>query len=133
MTSKNTDKYTVSVTNRQINGGDTEYITESGDGSLRISDGKYYIMYRTDTATVMIKIDGDRANVKRTGESRSDMDYCRGKVTQFDYNTPYGTMKLELFTKKLEYKLDKCGGVIKLQYDLCDIENNMEIVIKEKR
>lgn len=114
-------------------GDDTEYITESGDGSLRIKDGKYYIMYKTDTATVMIRLEGDNANVKRTGESSSDMDYRCGKATNFEYNTPYGMMRMELFTKKLEYRLDENGGVINLQYELCDIENNMEILVKEKR
>lgn len=131
MTSKNTDKFAVTVTNRQVNGGDTEYITESGNGSLRIKDGKYYIMYKTDTATVMIRLEGDCANVKRTGESSSDMDYKCGQITHFEYNTPYGIMKMELFTKKLEYSVTETGGVIKLQYELCDIENNMEIVIEK--
>lgn len=133
MTSKNTDKFTVTVINRQVNNGDTEYISESGTGSLRVKDGKYYIMYRTDTATVMIRLEGDSANVKRTGESSSDMDYIAGKATHFEYNTAYGTMQMEIFTKRLEYELNATGGVIKLQYELCDIENNMEIVIEEKR
>lgn len=133
MTSKNTDKFTVTVANRQVNNGDTEYISESGTGSLRIKDQKHYIMYKTDTATVMIRLEGDSANVKRTGESSSDMDYIAGKATRFEYNTPYGTMQMEIFTKRLEYELNATGGVIKLQYELCDIENNMEIVIKEIR
>ena len=133
MISKNTDKFTVTVVNRQVNNGDTDYIRETGTGSLRVKDSKYYIMYKTDTATVMIRLDGKYANVKRTGESSSDMDYRPGEKTAFDYNTPYGVMQLALFTKKLEYTLDETGGEIKIQYELCDIENNMQISIKEKR
>ncbi len=130
MISKNTDKFTVTVINRQVNNGEIDYIRESGTGSLRIKDDKYYIMYKTDTATVMIRIDGECANVKRTGESSSDMDYRPGKKTAFEYNTPYGVMQMEIFTKNLDYKLDENGGVINIQYELCDIENNMEIAIK---
>ncbi|MBQ3124116.1 MAG: DUF1934 domain-containing protein [Clostridia bacterium] len=132
MTSKNTDKFTVTVVNRQVNNGETDYIRESGDGSLRIKDSKYYIMYKTDTATVMIRLEGDIVNVKRTGESNSDMTYIAGKTTKFGYNTPYGTMQMEVSTRKLEYSITENGGIIKLQYELCDIENNMEIVIKKR-
>lgn len=133
MISKNTDKFTVTVINRQVNNGETDCIRENGTGSLRVKDGKHYVMYKTDTATVMIRLEGDSANVKRTGESSSDMSYIAGKTTHFEYNTPYGTMHMEVFTKRLEYELNATGGVIKLQYELCDIENNMEIVVKEKR
>ncbi len=130
---KNTDKFEITVINCQINNGETDYIRERGTGSLRIKDSKYYIMYKTDTATVMIRLEGEYANVKRTGESSSDMDYRPGKTTAFEYSTPYGIMKMELFTKKLDYTLDEKGGAIQIQYDLCDIENNMEISIREKR
>lgn len=123
----------MSVVNRQVHNGDTEYIRESGTGSMRVKDGKYYIMYKTDTVTVMIRIDGEYANVKRTGESSSDMDYRPGKKTSFEYNTPYGVMKMEIFTKKLDYELNENGGLINIQYELCDIENNMEILVREKR
>ena len=93
---KNTDKFIVKVKNRQTDKGDTEYITERGEGSLRIKDGKYYIMYKTDSATVMIRLEMGYANVTRVGESRSDMEYRAGKTTRFMYNTPYGAMEMEL-------------------------------------
>ena len=130
---KNTDRFEIEVINRQVNNGETDYIRESGTGSLRIKDGMYYLMYKTDTATVMIRIEDDTANVKRTGESSSDMDYKPGRTTAFEYNTPYGNMRMELFTKKLDYTLNENGGVIKIQYELCDIDNNMQISVKEKR
>lgn len=133
MISKNTDKFTVTVVNRQVNNGETDYIRESGTGSLRVKDGKYYIMYKTDTATVMIRLAGKYANVKRTGESSSDMSYRPSEKTAFEYKTPYGIMQMEIYTKKLEYTLDETGGEINIQYELCDIENNMQISIKEKR
>lgn len=129
MISKNTDKFIVTVTNRQLLDGDVDCIKESGLGSLRVSGGKYYVMYKTENATVMIKVDGECVNVKRTGDARSDMDYKCGETTYFMYNTPYGAMEMELFTKKLEYSLNSGGGTINLKYSLCGIENDMCILV----
>lgn len=131
MISKNTDKFIVTVTNRQGSGNDTDCITESGCGSLRCSGGKYYIMYRTDTATVMIRKDGNGINVKRTGENKSDMDYICGKTTYFMYNTPYGAMRMDLMTESIDCRLGECGGTVKLRYVLCGIKNNMEISVNK--
>ena len=130
---KNTDKFIVKVKNRQTNSGDTEYITERGEGTLRINDGKYYIMYKTDSATVMIRLEMGYVNVTRVGESRSDMEYRAGKTTRFMYNTPYGTMEMELYTKSINYSISACGGEIRLRYTLCDVDNDMQIVLKKKR
>ncbi len=128
----------MTVTNRQIIDGDTEIISEKGMGSLRCKDGKYYVMYKTDTATVMIKLCDGKANVKRTGASSSDIDYIKGKKTQFSYSTPYGEIKMELFTKSVDCSLSLNGGIIRLMYDLFTgdggfIENYMEINIKASK
>ena len=132
MTLKNTDEYTINVRNRQINNGETDYITESGNGSLRIKDGKYYIMYKPEGVTVMIRIDGNTLTVTRTGDVTSRMEYTLGNTTRFMYNTPYGAMEMELVTNMLAYTIDKNGGEIHLKYDLCQIENNMDIYVIKK-
>ena len=132
MTLKNIDEYTINVRNRQINNGETDYITESGNGSLRIKDGKYYIMYKPEGVTVMIRIDGNTLTVTRTGDVTSRMEYILGKETRFMYNTPYGAMEMELVTNMLAYTIDSNGGEIHLKYDLCQIENNMDIYVIKK-
>ena len=132
MTLKNIDEYTVTVRNRQINNGETDYITESGNGSLRIKDGKYYIMYKPEGVTVMIRIDGNTLTVTRTGDVTSRIEYTLGNTTRFMYNTPYGAMEMELVTNMLAYTIDSNGGEIHLKYDLCQIENNMDIYVIKK-
>ena len=129
---KNIDEYTVTVRNRQINNGETDYITESGNGSLRIKDGKYYIMYKPEGVTVMIRIDGNTLTVTRTGDVTSRIEYTLGNTTRFMYNTPYGAMEMELVTNMLAYTIDSNGGEIHLKYDLCQIENNMDIYVIKK-
>ncbi len=132
MTSKNTDRFKIDVKNIQTNGNQTDTITESGYGSIRIKDSRYYVMYKTESATVMIRIDGDFAVVTRIGETRSDMEYRLGKPTKFLYNTPYGVMEMEILTRELVCELTDQGGVINLKYTLCDIENNMKITVSER-
>lgn len=133
MTLKNTDKFRMLVTNHQIIDGDEEIISETGTGSARESEGVWYIMYKTDAVSVMLKICGDTAHVKRTGDYGSDIDYIKGKKTQFSYRTPYGVMDMELYTKDIKCSMSAFGGAVTLEYDLYagsgKIENKMEIKI----
>ncbi len=121
------------ATNHQTIDGETDIISEQGTGSLRESDGKWYIKYKTDGISVMLKIDGETVHVKRSGEYGSDIDYIRGKKTAFLYKTPYGIMDMELYTKDIRYTMSIFGGVVVLEYDLYAgtgiIENKMEIKI----
>ena len=41
-------------------------------------------------------------------------------------------MDMELLTKRIDFDLDDTGGKIILKYDLCGIENNMEITLRRK-
>ena len=132
MTLKNTNVFTVDVVNRQVNNGDTDYIKETGVGSLRVKDETFFVKYKTDNATVMLKLSCNRAKVTRMGESCSNMEYVLNKTTKFLYNTPYGSMDMELLTKRIDFDLDDTGGKIILKYDLCGIENNMEITLRRK-
>ncbi len=133
MTLKSTDKFRMLVTNRQTIERETEIISEQGTGSVRESDGKWYIMYKTGEVSVMIKIDGESAHVKRSGEYGSDIDYIKGKRTSFSYTTPYGVMDMELYTNDIKHNMSVFGGVIVLEYELFagtgTIQNKMEIKI----
>ncbi len=132
---ENTDKYIVTVCNIQTIDGESDKITESGMGSLRCKDNKYYLSYNTDNGKVLIKLETGRVNVKRIGDYGSDIEYIEGKKTKFSYNTPYGLMKMEIDTKRVEYKLSSGGGFVRLEYDLFAggrIENKMEIKIDTK-
>lgn len=121
------------VTNHQTIDGETDIISEQGTGSLRKSDGKWYIMYRTGEVSVMLKAEGDKVHVKRSGEYGSDIDYVKGKKTSFSYTTPYGIMDMELYTGDIKCSMSMFGGVLVLEYQLYAgsgiIDNKMEIKI----
>lgn len=133
MTSKTTEAYKVEVCNHQKIGTETEHIREIGKGSLRCGNDKYYIMYKTGRETVMIKLFGDKANVKRVGESNLDMEFVKNKRTEVMYDTPYGTVVMEILLYNIEYSLDNTGGNVLISYDLFaggdKIHNKMEIKI----
>lgn len=133
MTLKNTDRFRILVTNHQIIDGDAEVVSETGTGSVRKHDGVWYIMYKPEGVSVMIKLNADTAHVKRTGDYGSDIDYIKGKKTQFSYKTPYGVMDMEIYTKDIKHSMSVFGGVVVLEYDLFvgseRIENKMEIKI----
>ena len=132
---ENTDRYIVNVCNIQTIDNEPDTITESGEGSLRCKDDTYYISYNTDSGKVLMKLEKGRANVKRLGDYNSDIEYKEGRRTAFSYNTPYGLMKMEIDTKRVEYSLSDAGGFIRLEYDLYAggrIENKMEIKIEPK-
>lgn len=130
---KSTDNFKIDVINRQTIDNDTDTICENSRGSLREGDGKFYLMYRTESQTVMIKITEGRINVKRTGEYCSDMEYIKGKHTAFPYKTPYGIIDMEIITHDIRYRLDSNGGEIQLVYDIITsgdkMSNKMEIRI----
>lgn len=134
MISKNIDRVTVTVKNRQINDGDTDIISEKGNGTLRFRNGVYYIMYKTESDTVMIKAKQDEISVRRSGAASSDMIYISGKKTEFSYNTPYGEIKMEIYTKTIKCEFEKNNGRIRLVYDFYAgggvIKNDMEIRLR---
>ena len=135
MTSKNIDKVAVTVKNRQVIDGETDIISERCNGTIRCKNGVYFIMYKTESDTVMIKLDKDVVNVRRTGSSSSDIEYKIGKKTEFLYNTPYGAINMEIYTKSVQWDFSETVGKIRLVYDFyagggdC-IKNDMQIEIR---
>lgn len=66
----------------------------------------------------MLKVDGDTVTLRRTGEYCSEMHYEPGKHSEISYRTPYGVIKMGLFTRFTEHRLSDNGGTIRLGYVL---------------
>ena len=115
---KSTDDFKVRVVNSQTIDGELEEVSESGHGSIREKNGTYYIVYKTDAASVMIKTDGSYVNLKRVGDVSSEMHYEKGKSTVFAYNTPYGTINMSIFTRSIVCRLTSEGGTLRIEYVL---------------
>lgn len=104
--------------NHQTIDGEIDIIEETAEGTYRYSDGKYYIMYRKDGLSNMIKVDGNTVTVRRTGDVGSEIKYEIGKEYEFMYKTPYGGIAMSVFTRSITYELDENGGSISLKYIL---------------
>lgn len=115
---KNTDKFKIKVVNSQTIDGETESVAEDGIGSIREKNGVFYIVYKTNSATVMLKTDGTYVELKRTGDSQYTMNYAAGKSSSCGYNTPYGTINMNVFTKSIKCELTEDGGELAINYIL---------------
>lgn len=136
MTSKNTDIFRITVINRQTIDGDSDTVNEAADGTFRERNGKFFIAYKNDGVTSMIKAEGDKVSVKRIGDTHSEMLFAAGKSTEFEYNTQYGAVTMNIFTEEISCALNGEGGRLKLRYLLSaggdDIVNDMTIKVRRK-
>lgn len=115
---KNTDKYRVTVTNRQTAGDTTDTVTESGTGSYRKSGDTCYISYDTGAAKVFIKASPESVRITRRGDSSSETVYRPGRRAYFEYKTAYGSIAMSVLTKETEIKAAENRGSIRLIYSL---------------
>lgn len=119
---KNTAQVRVEVINHQKIDGDSNIVKETGIGSCREKNGRFYIMYTSKAENeenhVIIIADSMGVRIKRSGVSRSEMIYNTGKKTFFAYHTPYGTMDMEIETHSIHNGLSERGGTLKLVYTL---------------
>ena len=111
---KNTDNYKITVKTRQILDNDTDIIEEKGEGRYFKKDKKKYILYKTESDSVMITVEKNEVRIKRSGSVDSLMVYIKGKTTDFKYRLPYGMMKVRLETGKIIDALDENGGELRL-------------------
>ena len=128
---KNTDKYRVTVTNRQTAGDMTDTVTESGTGSFRQSGDTCYITYDTGAAKVFIKASPGAVRITRRGDSSSETEYRPGKRAYFEYKTAYGSIAMSVLTKEIEIDAAGDSGSIRLRYSLNagdeDMQNDVKI------
>ena len=128
---KNTDKYRVTVTNRQTAGDMTDTVTESGTGSFRQSGDTCYITYDTGAAKVFIKASPGAVRITRKGDSSSETVYRPGKRAYFEYKTAYGSIAMSVLTKEIEIATADDRGSIRLIYSLNagdeDMQNDVKI------
>lgn len=131
---KNTESFKINVINTQTIDGEKNSVIESAVCSYRRSNGKYYIAYQTSDSKCMIKLDDRGITVTRLGDSSAKMSYEPGKHRDFLYNTPYGTLKMTVFTKFISHTLHENGGTIHMDYVLDTngdkLYNNMFIKIE---
>lgn len=134
MTLKNTENYIIDIVNTQTIDNQSEKITTEANCSFRFDGNKAYIVYKAEGCTTMIKAEGDTVFIKRSGDTGYEMNCIKNSYTDFNYNTPYGTIKMRIFTNLVNCIFTPDGGSVYLNYVLENggdkIYNNMEINIR---
>jgi len=65
-----------------------------------------------------VRIFEERIEITRAGEAVSHMVFSEGKKHQMDYNTPYGVIKMDIATRRLNKSVGNSAIKVELDYDL---------------
>lgn len=124
----------IEVINNQNIDGQIDIVEEKADVKVNTLNGKIYLMYKTETDSVMIIVAKDSVTVKRSGSVNSTMVFERGKKTKTIYNMPYGKWLMEIETEKIVNAMTETGGRLRLVYAMTiqgqRIFNDMRITVK---
>ena len=118
----------------------TELITE---GTMTIDDGGEIILeYQESEITGMkgtntrFTVNQDEVELTRTGMVESRILFQRGRRNSSLYETPWGTMMVDVSTTQLAHRLSERGGVMEIGFTIAvnhqvTGENRFKIRVKE--
>ena len=118
----------------------TELITE---GTMTIDDGGEIVLeYQESELTGMegtntrFTVHPDEVELTRTGMVESRLLFQRGKRNSSLYETPWGTMMVDVATTQLAHRLSERGGVMEIGFTIAvnhqvTGENRFKIRVKE--
>ena len=114
----------------------TELMTE---GVMTIDGGGITLTYQETELTGMegtttsFLIQGDCVELRRTGGINSQMLFQRGKRHSSLYETPWGTLLVDVSTLSLSHRLGSRGGILDIAVDhQVTGENHFKIRVKER-
>lgn len=86
--------------------------------------------------TTRFTVRGDTVVLERTGMIQSRMEFRQGERSSSLYETPWGTMVVDIATTKLAHRLTERGGVMEILFTIAinhqvTGENRFKIRVKE--
>lgn len=140
------EKYILSVCGRQNVDGNTDKIELETSASYVLKNGVRYISYKEynpDTPLkhyrTTVKIGPDNTvTVIKGGEENHQLFLEKGERHKCEYNTPFGSLTLGVYTEDVDIRLDDNGGELTVRYSI-DIEselaslNELTLKIKEAK
>lgn len=117
----------------------TELATE---GRMTVDGGEIILTYQESELTGMegtttrFTVRGDRVVLERTGMVVSRMEFKQGERSSSFYETPWGTMAVDIATTRLAHRLTERGGVMEIGFTIAvnhqvTGENKFKIRVKE--
>ena len=118
----------------------TELATE---GLMSIEGGEISLTYQESEITGMegtttrFVIRGDTVVLERTGMIVSRMEFKQGERSSSFYETPWGTMAVDVTTTKLAHRLTERGGVMEIVFTIAvnhqvTGENRFKVRVRER-
>ncbi|WIF96011.1 DUF1934 domain-containing protein [Caminicella sporogenes] len=106
-------------------GGEEDTIEFITEGRYYNKNNAKYIVYEESDISGMegcittLKIIDDKIIMKRFGKASSELIFEKGKRYVSNYNTPYGSLKMEILTKELKYSINEDNkGNISIKYNV---------------
>lgn len=119
----------------------TELVTEGlmtvdGGGEISLTYQESEITGMEGTTTRFI-LQGDTVVLERTGMIQSRMEFKQGERSSSFYETPWGTMAVDVATTKLAHRLTERGGVMEIAFTIAinhqvTGENRFKIRVRER-
>ncbi|PJI09130.1 MULTISPECIES: DUF1934 domain-containing protein [Clostridium] len=112
----------ISISSEEI--GEDKPISVVTPGNFYERNNCYYAVYKEteisgmEGTTTTLKIKSDKLSIIRMGTTSTKMEFEKDKKHYSMYNTPYGTMELEINTKEMKIDVGEEGGTVKIKYDL---------------
>ena len=117
----------------------TELATE---GIMTLDGGEISLSYEETELTGMegtttrFTICGDTVVLERTGMIQSRLEFKQGERSSSLYETPWGTMVVDIATTKLAHRLNERGGVMEIVFTIAvnhqvTGENRFKVRVKE--
>ena len=117
----NKDEVIEVVTPGQFHLGESEFKAVYEESEISGMDGT--------TTTLVIK--DESLNLERERYTTTRMEFKKGEEVVSLYNTPYGMMNINIYTKELDIDMDDDGGVVYTKYIL-GLEGQSGITIELK-
>lgn len=127
-------------TTQYDNDGNRDFMDIKYLGKMYYKNNDTYIVYKEkeNDITNTIKISGNQINIKRFGDSSSNMELEKGKKNITRYRIPQGVFLIETYTNDLNINLiDDKRMSINIDYnikigDMFEGRNKIEIYIENK-
>lgn len=93
-------------------------------GTFYLKDDSYYAVYEETEisgmqgTTTTLKIKPQELILLREGTTNANMHFVHGVNNLSMYDTPYGTLEMEVITKKINVDVNEKGGNIAVKYDM---------------
>jgi uncharacterized beta-barrel protein YwiB (DUF1934 family) len=135
----------VTVTGTQTDAqGEENHIELITPGRRYQKNGIDYVTYQEsavsgmEKTTTLLKIYTDKLGLIRMGSVEQKQEFCMGYKLMGTYVTPFGVMKLNILTKKLDITMSASLGKIEVAYELeiggqWQSSNKLSVLIREER